>query len=93
MSQEFHCLVLTATQADAESYDRGLITLRNFSNDRRKNDHVTGMIGLNTTTEEKDMGIYRLNWLKRRDAAFSERQQYKVAGCLDIGCPVMLSSF
>ncbi len=93
MSQEWHCLVLTATQADAESYDRGLISRRNFSNDRRKNDHVTGMLGLNTTPEEKDLGVCRLNWLKRRDDAFSEKKVVKVAGCLAIGCPVWLSSY
>lgn len=93
MSQEYHCLVLTATQADTESYDRVLITRRNFSNDRRKNDHVTGMIGLNSTHEEKELGISRWNWLKRRDDAYNEKKTVTIAGCLAIGCPVWISTF
>jgi hypothetical protein len=89
ISQEFHCLFVTATQADARSYDRELINRSNFSDDRRKNDHVTGMIGLNTTVDEKEIGLTRLNWLKRRDAAFLESRQLRVAGCLSVGAPAL----
>lgn len=93
MSQEFHCLVLTATQGDAESYDRKLLTRRNFSDDRRKNDHVTGILGLNMTHEEKEAGVVRWNWLKRREEFFSETKTIKVAGCLAVGCPTIKFSF
>jgi len=94
LSQIFHCLVVTATQADAASYDETrLITKKNFSDDKRKLAHVTGMIGLNQTTEEKEMGVMRLNWLKLRDEAFSERKVVFVAGCLAIGNPAIKSTF
>jgi len=93
ISQEFHCLVVTATQADAASYDRQLLNRRNFSEDRRKHDHVTAMLGINVTDEDKKNGVARFNWLDRRDDAFIESNQVYVAGCLDIGCPIMKSTF
>ena len=93
ISQDFHCLVVTATQADAASYDKNLLSRRNFSDDRRKHDHVTAMIGLNVTDEDKEQGRFRLNFLDRRDAAFTEGRQVHVAGCLEIRCPVMKSVF
>ena len=93
MSQELHCLVVTATQADAKSYDKRLISRSNFSDDRRKNDHVTDMLGLNVTDAEKELGVLRLNWIKRRDEEFSERRQLWVANCLAVGRPAVLSSF
>jgi len=93
LSQDFHCLVLTATQADAESYEKGLLTLRSFTNDRRKNDHVTAMIGLNSNVEEKEEGTYRINFIKRREDEFSVKRVCKVAGSLAMGCPILVSSF
>lgn len=93
ISQDFHCLVVTATQGDAGSYDCRLITRSNFTNDRRKIDHVTGKIGINSISSEKEKGITRLNWLKRRDFGFSEMRQIYVAGCLAIGCPVIESCY
>ena len=91
ISQDFHCLVLTATQADADSYTRKVLGRRNFSDDRRKHDHVTAMLGLNVTDEDKEYGITRVNWLDRRDDEFTEGRQVYVAGCLSIGCPAMKS--
>lgn len=93
MSQRRHCLVVTATQADAGSYDTDLIRRGNFSDDRRKNDHVTGMFGINASDEEKDEGITRLNWTKRRESTFNESRVVHVAGCLDIGAPAIKSTF
>lgn len=91
ISQELHCLVVTATQADASSYEAGLLRRKNFSDDRRKHDHVTAMIGINATDDEKSHGVYRLNFLDRRNDAYNESHQVYVAGCLDIGCPVIKS--
>jgi len=93
LSQSHHILVLTATQADAHSYDAYTIRRSNFSDDRRKNDHVTGMLGLNATEEEQGMGVYRLNWIKRREEAYTESRCVYVAGCLNIGRPHMVSAF
>lgn len=93
LSQQRHCLVVTATQGDANSYNAGTISRSNFSDDRRKNDHVTGMLGINANEGEQAMGIYRLNWTKRREEAYTESRCVHVAGCLAIGRPHMKSTF
>lgn len=92
ISQEFHCLVVTATQADAASYAQETLTRSNFSEDKRKLAHVTGMLGINQTEDEKEVGIMRLNWLARREAHYTESAVCWCAGCLDIGYPVIYST-
>ena len=93
LSQERHCLLVTATQADSDSFKRGLIDRSNFSEDRRKLDHVTGMVGINITSEERESGTCRLNWVATRDGDFSPRQVVWVAGCLAVANPAVLSVF
>jgi len=91
MSQTLHCLVVTASQTDADGYKRGILTRSNFSEDKRKMAHVTGMVGINQTPEEKDNGIIRLNWVVRREGAFSELKCVHVAGCLGVANPAIRS--
>ena len=93
ISQELHCLVVTATQADAASYNRETIGRDNFSEDKRKIAHVTGMMGINQTDEEKENGVQRLNWLARRDDFYIEKDVVHCAGCLSLGRPVVHSTF
>jgi len=93
ISQTRHILVVTATQADAASYEAYTIRRGNFSDDRRKNDHVTAMLGINATEEEQKDGIFRLNWTKRREEAYMESRCVHVAGCLYLGRPHMKSTF
>jgi hypothetical protein len=93
LSQSHHCLLVTATQADASSYNTNTIGRSNFSEDKRKFAHVTGMVGLNATAEEKENGVTRLNWIVLRESAFSENQCIHVAGCLDVGNPAIRSTF
>lgn len=94
MSQKYNCLVVTATQSDAESYDAHTLGRRHFSEDKRKYAHVTGMFGLNQSPKtEKEPGIYRLNWIVLRDGAFSENDFVYVAGNLALGQPAMVSTF
>jgi len=93
LSQTYHCLVLTATQADAESYDRTTMSMRNFSEDKRKFAHVTAMLGLNQTGAEKKKSLMRLNYLKLRDDEFLQSKCIHVAGCLALGNPCVLSKF
>lgn len=80
ISQERHCLVVTATQSDAKSYKTGILTRQNFSEDKRKLAHVTGMIGLNQSPEQKRSGLMGLNWVVRREAEASEYHVCWVAG-------------
>jgi len=91
LSQELHCLVVTASQTDAAAYSKRLITRANFSEDKRKLAHCTGMLGINQSPEEQDLGISRLNWVVRRDTRYSERRCCHVAGCLDLANPAVIS--
>lgn len=92
ISQQFHCLVLTATQADAASYDANTIGRKNFSNDKRKLAHVTGLIGINATPREQEINVQRLNWIVRRSDAASDSRQVYTAGCPDICNPAIHSA-
>lgn len=87
ISQEFHCLLITATQSDAGGYDKKLLDRTNFSEDKRKNSHVTGMVGINQTWPEKEREVRRLNWIVNRDNGALGRRCIHVAGCLSIGNP------
>jgi hypothetical protein len=91
MSQDMHALVVTATQANAESYSADTIGRQHFSEDKRKFAHVTAMIGLNSTEGEKAKGLMRLNFIVLREDDFIVSNCVHVAGCLALGNPAMLS--
>lgn len=91
LSQTLHCCVITATQANAASYEATTMRRKHFSRDKRKYGHITAMIGVNQTEEEKRVGVYRWNWLKRRDADYRESDCVYIAGNLDLGCPAIIS--
>lgn len=93
MSQEFHAAVVTVTQADAGSYTTGLLRRSNFTDDRRKLDHLTSYYGINQTVEELDWGVQRLNCMKQRNMEYSETRCCYVAGCLSIGRPAIITRF
>jgi hypothetical protein len=84
LSQEQHCLVITATQTDSAAYDATIVSRKHFSDDKRKNAHVTGMIGLNQTPDEKEIGLMRLNWVVLREGWFSEKRCCYVATCFEL---------
>lgn len=87
------CLVITATQADAASYGRHTLDKSNFSEDHRKFAHVTGMIGINQTAAEKELQVYRLNWVQLREGHFNPRRCVYTACCLPLAKPAVLSVF
>jgi hypothetical protein len=93
ISQKFHLLLVTATQTAATSYGTKRIKKGDFSEDKRKAAHVTGMLGINQTTREKKQGIYRLNWVFLRDGAWADSQTVMTAGNLSLACPCIISSF
>jgi len=93
LSQTYHCLVVTATQSDAASYGAKTIRMKHFSEDKRKLAHVTGMIGINCTKDEKEEGIMRLNWIALRESDFNVDRFVHVAGCLAISNPAIKSCF
>jgi hypothetical protein len=89
LSQERRCLIVTATQSDAKSYDQETLRKFNFSEDKRKFAHVTAMYGLNQTEEEKKIGILRINELVIREGEFYESNQIKVLQRLQMGRPYL----
>lgn len=92
MSQERHALVIVATQADADSYSGKLMTRKNFSNDKRKLSHVSGMLGLNQSDDQKEAGIILVNWIVRRHGEFLTQRTAKIHQHLQSG-QVHLTSF
>jgi hypothetical protein len=93
LSQEYHNLVVTATQSDAASYDSETLGRRNFSEDKRKFAHVTAMVGINAVEAEKAQGVFRLNTLVMREDEYLEAACVHVAGCLALGNPAIKSCF
>jgi len=89
LSQIRRCLVVTATQSDAASYGKERLTLSNFSEDKRKYAHVTQMIALNQTPEEKRMGIMRIGQLVVRERDFDTDKDVVILQCPAIGRPFL----
>lgn len=93
MSQRRHCLLVTVTQTDADSYDKYLLSLKNYSEDKRKFAHVTAMYGLNQDKDdrEKEIGILRINEVVVREDDFSKQRQAHVLQNLRRGQPCLSS--
>lgn len=89
LSQVRHCLVVSATQASASSYDKKSLRLTDFSEDKRKYAHVTAMYGLNQTDEEKKIGIMRISEMVLREGDFDRGRAVKVLQRLQIGRPIL----
>lgn len=81
LSEEQNGLVITASQADAKSYKNDLLTMDNFSEDKRKFAHVTACFGLNQRELEKKNDVMRLNWVVRRESESLVSKVVYVAGC------------
>lgn len=93
ISQKRHCLVITFTQSDADSYTQNTLRMNNFSEDKRKYDHVTAMFGLNEDSKgrEKEIGIMRINEMVKREGDFSNKNQVYILKNLKRGRPFLTS--
>lgn len=91
LSQEQHCLLVTATQAASSGYGKYLQTQQDFSENKMKNAHVTGMVGINQWGNEKSVDVVRLNWIDRREG--QTPPQVHVAGCRALANPAVCSAF
>lgn len=89
LSQVHKCLVLTATQSDSASYNVESLTLSNFSEDKRKFAHVTGMLALNQTVDERKAGVLRVAWIVLREGEFFQSRQVACLQCLKKGRPYL----
>lgn len=68
------------------------LTLEHVSEDISVAQHVTSLIGINSTKEEKSKGIFRLAQLATRDED-PVFEQAVVLGCLNLGSPLLDSRF
>lgn len=95
LSQKTNALWVIPTQADAESYKKGLLDMSNYSEDKRKNAHVTALYGLNQDVQgrEKSIGLMRFNKIVIREGEFHSSQQVYVLQNLSIGRPHLGSFF
>jgi len=93
LSQEKHILLVTATQADADSYKQGRLNKSNFSEDKRKLAHVTAMYGLNQDAHdrEKKLGNMRINEIVVREGEFSNSNEVYLLQDLYAGRPYLES--
>ena len=91
ISQRRHALLVTATQADAASYRQNRLNLSNFSEDKRKNAHVTAMWGLNQSPDgrEKRLGILRVNTLLAREGESGPDDEVVILQDLRSGRPFL----
>ncbi len=87
LSQQKHCLLITATQAAATSYKHETLKLEDFSETKTKYAHVTAMYGLNQLPEEKKIGLMRLNELVVREGDFDRTAEVHVLQKLQMGRP------
>lgn len=91
LSQELHCCVITATQANRESYQQQRsLGKENFSESKSKNAHADGIIGINVSAKEKTEGRCRLNVVVMRSGEYNRDDVAHCAGNLAISHPVML---
>jgi hypothetical protein len=89
LRQKWRNLVFVPTQTDAASYDVRDITLKNFSEDKRKFAHVTAMIAINQTPKEKEQGVARIGLVIAREADFAVSSQARILQCLRMGKPLI----
>jgi hypothetical protein len=89
--QAYNNLLVTATQSARGGYSASLMKMEHVGGAALKNAHVSAMIGINHTDEEKALGIFRLNMLKLREDEFVTTRTVYLASCLALGNPAVLS--
>jgi len=95
LNQELDCLFITSTQSDSGAYDSDTLSLKNFSEDKRKFAHCTAFYGLNQDRHgrEKKMGILRINELLLREGDFDTNRHCYIVQQMMLGRPIVASYF
>jgi len=86
---KWNILAIAADQGDANSYETETINLKNFNEDRRRNDVLTGGIGINQTDVEKARGIARWAYFKLRKGHYTISDQVCIVQALGQGRPLV----
>jgi hypothetical protein len=84
-------LIIAPDQADAKSFKQKVLDKTNFTEDKRKLDHATGMVGINMTTNEKIRGVARYNDIVSRETEGGK--VINVGHRLQTGRPVLFSYY
>lgn len=80
-----HCLTISVTQANAQTYGLEIQTRSSFSEDHRKYAHTNGTLGLTQTATDKKNSIAKLNWLVLREGDWGENDVCYIIQCLKRG--------
>ena len=91
LSTERSIAVITATQAAKTSYSKSQQDTTDVSEDKRKLGHVTSMLGLNQTIDEKRAKLMRVSQLVHREDDFDMHQNVVVLQCLEMSRPLLAS--
>lgn len=87
LSQDWHCCLVTATQATMERSSRRILRQRDTSEDKRKGAHVTAMFGLNCDEHDQSKGWLRINPILIREDEYNLNDQVAVLRLLQRGAP------
>lgn len=95
ITQKRKVLGIVVTQADAKAYNKLVLDLTNFSEDKRKYAHPTAFFGINHDKHgrEKEIGIMRLNTLVLREGDFNPKWQVHILQNIKRGRPFITSYF
>ena len=88
LGQEKHVLMVTAHHSNKQTFDRK-IRQGDQKEDSRLIDHVTTMLSLNQTPEEKRDGVMQVGVLAQRFDDFDLTRETTVLQCLAIGKPYL----
>jgi len=91
LSMEKNIAVITATQSSRASYSREIQVMEDVSEDKRKLSHVTTMLILNQTPEQKKRKLMLVSNLLRRDEDFNSRETVTCAQSLEKSKPILFS--
>lgn len=93
VSLDRKCCLLTATQANAGSWESATMTREHLSEDKRKAAHPTAILGLNASQVEREKQVAKLNFIVRRDDVCNEYDCLYLAQCLALCQPMAYTWF
>ncbi len=93
LSQDFHNLVVTATQTNVKAYNKLWIDRTNFSEDNRKWNHINAAFGINSQDCERVEQVCRINCFMRREAEANSSVGPSVAACLPYCNPAVVATW
>ena len=89
LATRWNLLLVSADQSDADGYTQETLSMKNFNEDRRRNDVLTGGLGINQTPAEKFRGVARWAYFKLRRGAYGLGNQVCIVQALSRGRAVV----